>query len=432
MNSSVFESTFFRTLPDEPGVYFFLDDNKNVLYIGKATSLRDRVRSYFSRDIFLTRGPKIERMIAMASSIEFQKTDSVLEALLLESELIKRHQPPYNTDVKDDKSWNMVVITDEAFPRVLVERGRAFARLSNPAALPEEDGQKRKRTKARSRVKASFGPFPAGRSLFEALRIIRKIFPFRDTCTPPSGLVPLPPKPCFNAQIGLCPGVCAGAISAKEYAKTIRHIRLFFSGKKRSLVRLLEKEMASAASDLDFERAANIKKTLFSLNHIRDVALVVRDREERLSGNAFRIEAYDVAHLGGSHTVGVMTVVQNGHTDPASYRKFILRGEAKGNDLVALEELLRRRLAHSEWTFPDALVVDGSDVQRHVAEAILRDRDLSIPVFSVLKDAHHKPKEILGGEEKERFGKSMLLANAEAHRFAISFHRKRHRKSFLS
>ena len=154
-------------LPELPGVYFFLDEHRDILYIGKATSLRDRVKSYFSRDIMETRGPKIMRMLEQVRFVAYQETDSVLEALILEAGLIKTHQPPYNTDAKDDKSYKHIVITQEKFPRVLIVRGR--------------DIEQKKFTEP---VKYMFGPFPSGGALREALKIIRKLFPFRDKCLP--------------------------------------------------------------------------------------------------------------------------------------------------------------------------------------------------------------------------------------------------------
>src|SRR3989338_5633861 len=151
-------------LPDEPGVYFFRK-GKNILYIGKATSLRSRVKSYFSKDLFETRGPKIIKILSQINKIDYKITDSVLEALILEANLIKKYQPIGNSVQKDDKSFNYVVITKEAFPRVLIVRGNE---------LPDwAEG-----------VKATFGPFPHGLELREGLKIIRKIFPFRDTCSP--------------------------------------------------------------------------------------------------------------------------------------------------------------------------------------------------------------------------------------------------------
>ncbi len=393
-------------LPELPGVYFFLDAEGSILYIGKATSLRDRVRSYFSQDIMETRGPKISLMLERARVIAYRVTDSVLEALLLESQLIKEYQPTYNTDEKDDKSFNHVVVTDEEFPRILIVRGRDFAQ-----------------GKFRDPVRKIFGPFPAGTQLREAMKIVRRIFPFRDTCIPGSG------KPCFQAQIGLCPGVCAGSIGAPEYRKLIRNIELFFEGKKSLLVRGMERAMKEAAKDLRFEEADRMKRQLFAVSHIQDMTLVKDDlRELRLH----RIEAYDVAHLGGEETVGVMTVIERGRLNKDEYRQFVLRGEHGGNDLSALEEVLTRRLGHPEWKLPEIIIVDGALLQYGVAERVLAQAGLSIPVLGVVKDARHQPDHLIGPEGLlRRFEADALLVNAEAHRFAIALHRKRKRKAFL-
>lgn len=401
-----------NTLPDTPGVYFFLGVEKKLLYIGKATSLRDRVQSYFSRDIAEARGPKIKLMLKLVRFVAYKKTDSVLEALILETNLIKRHQPPYNTDAKDDKSFNYVIITKEKFPRVLLMRGKEIEnKLIN------------------NKIKYQFGPFPWGMQLREAMKIVRKIFPFRDKCVPGTG------KPCFSAQIGLCPGVCAGAITAREYQKTINHIRLFFEGRKNQLIKKLECEMKTSAKRLEFEKASEIKKTLFALRHIQDVALI-RD-EFRIFTRPFgereiKIEAYDVAHLGGNSSVGAMIVVQGGKPIKENYKKFILRKKHSGNDLTALQEILERRLKHREWTLPDIIVVDGAGLQVGAAKQALLASKLAIPIFGVVKNIKHQPERIIGQQTLiKRFQKDMLLANSEAHRFAITFHRQRRRKEFL-
>src|SRR3989344_7297785 len=182
-------------LPDEPAVYIFKKGPK-ILYIGKATSLRDRVRSYFSSDLVKGRGERIVAMVAESKSLAHIKTDSILEALILEAELIKRHQPPHNVDEKDNKSFNYVVVTKESppaggFPRILIIRGRE---LFNSL---KADSWK---------LKATFGPLPHGMQLQEAMKIIRKIFPFRDAkCVPCGEGNNSKCRPCFNRQIGLCP-----------------------------------------------------------------------------------------------------------------------------------------------------------------------------------------------------------------------------------
>ncbi len=396
-----------KKLPDAPGVYFF-KKGKKILYIGKATSLRDRVKSYFSKDIADTRGPKIVKMLAEASSISVEQTDSVLEALILEANLIKQHQPLYNTDEKDDKSFNHLVITDEEFPRLLIVRGRNL----------EEFAQ-------RVKLKKSFGPFPSGGVLKEALKIIRKIFPFFDTKKP----VQQEKRLAFNRQIGLYPK----QLDAKEYATTIRHITLFFSGKKTALLKELEREMKTAAKAQEFEKATEAKRQLFALQHIRDVSLI-KDSHFLPYGkkweSGFRIEGYDVAHLRGGETVGVMTVIEDGEPAKAEYRKFTIRSTNTGDDFMALTELLTRRLAHTEWPAADLIVIDGGKAHLATAQKILKNLGKNIELVSVVKDEHHRAREILGSKETVMaHEQGILLANAEAHRFAISWHRSRLRKA---
>ncbi|MEI6650939.1 MAG: UvrB/UvrC motif-containing protein, partial [Candidatus Moraniibacteriota bacterium] len=244
------------------------------------------------------------------------------------------------------------------------------------------------------------------------------------------------PKPCFNRQIGLCPGVCTGEISAREYGKTIRNIELFFQGKKTDLVRKLTREMKTAADRLEFERADEIKKTIFALGHIHDVSLLSGEMSEGDDGNGIRIEAYDVAHLGGASSVGVMTVFRGNVADKDSYRKFLLRGKHTGNDLTALEEILRRRMKHAEWPMPDVVAVDGSLLQHGVAERVFGeagDAFAGVRIVGVVKNAKHQPERLVGdGTAIADYRRAILLANAEAHRFAITYHRKRRGKEFLS
>ncbi len=391
-----------RKLPDHPGVYIFRGPKREILYVGKATSLRTRVASYFRRDLIATRGPILVGMVETAKSVDFIETDSVLEALILEAHLIKKHQPTYNTKEKDNKSFNYVVITKEDFPRVVIMRGR------NLEAQPP------------SELKYSFGPFPQGSVLREALAIVRKIFPFRDKCKPLSG------KPCFNAQIGLCPGVCAGTISKTEYAKNIHRIKLFFEGKKKTLVSGLERDMKLSAKNLKFEEAGRIKKMIFALNHIQDVSLIKADfgKMEDLFGGEFRIEAYDVAHISGTNVVGVMVVVEDNEPKKSDYRKFKIKASTN-DDNASLREILERRFNHSEWPMPKLIVVDGGKAQVNTAEKALKEWGIAIPVVGAVKDEHHKPKGFLGDKAIiQKHDRQILLANSEAHRFAIGFHRQ--------
>ncbi len=404
-----------KKIPDGPGVYFFLGKSREVLYIGKATSLRSRVRSYFSPDLAKARGPLLVKMLEKATTIDWRETDSVLEALLLEANLIKTHKPKHNTDLKDDKSWNYVVITKEDFPRVILVRGKELA-------LKEFE----------TPFLYTFGPFPHGLQLKAAMKIIRKIFPYRDTCLPCIALakqgVPSNCKPCFNRHIGLCPGVCTGEIDKKEYGKIIRRIVLLFQGRKVQLIKSMERDMKAAAKAEEFEEAARLRGQIFALQHIQDVSLI-KDEYRSSSptskvGNT-RIEAYDIAHMGGTSVVGVMVVVEDGQANKDQYRKFRIKTAKGGDDAGALREVLTRRLDHDEWPLPRVVAVDGSTAQINAATKVLEEHGIQIPVIGVVKDEKHRPRSIQGKREviagRER---DILLANAEAHRFAITYHKK--------
>lgn len=391
-------------LPDAPGVYFF-KLGKEILYIGKATSLKDRVRSYFAADLIATRGPRVVDMVTKAASLEWQETRSVLEALVLEAALIRKHLPKANVDEKDDKSYYFVALTDEPYPAVTLERGRALEFLRSADA------------RAFKRV---FGPFPHGSQLREALAIVRRIFPYRDPkCKAGSG------RACFSRQIGLCPGCCTGEVSPAEYGKTVRRLALLLDGKIGSLERELERAMASAAKAKRFEDADALKRQLFALRHVRDASMVKADE---LAPSRSRVEAYDVAHYSGTATVGVMVVLEDGWPKKAGYRTFNLRGKHRGDDLAALRELAERRAAHPEWGVPDLAIADGN-LQRDVLEAAFRAAGLQTPVASVVKDDRHRaaridgPAEVVAARKRE-----ILLGNSEAHRFAVATLRGRARR----
>jgi excinuclease ABC subunit C len=353
-----------------------------------------------------TRGPIIVGMMESVKSIEHIETDSVLEALILEAHLIKKHQPVYNTKEKSNKSFNYVVITKEDFPRVITMRARELETKPNE-------------------VRYSFGPFPQGSVLREALTIVRKIFPFRDKCSPArvsQGKIEAG-KPCFYAQLGLCPGVCDGSISKTEYTKTIQRIKLFFEGKKPALLRSLERDMKKSAKELKFEQASRLKKTIFALTHIQDVALLKAPRASLGGNELYRIEAYDVAHISGTSVVGVMVVLEDGEVKKSDYRKFKIK-TSTNDDNASLREVLSRRLNHPEWPMPKLIVVDGGKAQVNTAEKILAESGIKIPVVGVVKDEHHRAREIIGDRtSRTTHERHILLANSEAHRFAIAYHR---------
>jgi excinuclease ABC subunit C len=401
-------------LPDEPGVYIFKDYKKKPLYIGRATSLKDRVKSYFSNDLIRTRGPRIIDMITKAKTLSAQKTDSVLEAIILENNLIRKYQPHYNVDEKDDKSSQYVVITEEEWPRVFLTRARDFDEMQNSNILPYK-------------VKAVFGPYPYGGLIKEALRILRRLFPFKDKKAYDAR------HDLFYRSIGRSPEKNAKV----HYAKTIRYLILFFQCKKSLLRKKIEQDMAKQATAMKFEEANESKRLLYALDHINDIALI---KEEKVNANDlgstpedtaradFRIEAYDVAHLSGTNVVGGMVVAINGELAPGEYRKFKI-GRQENNDTAALAEMLLRRLNHTEWTYPDMIIVDGNEVHFKIAESILKSRRLNIPIVGVTKNDKHKADRLIGGDPLIKKHESVIVRlNAEAHRFTIAFHRKRRGK----
>jgi excinuclease UvrABC nuclease subunit len=410
-------------LPDVPGVYLFTKGrgaSKKVLYVGKATSLRDRVRSYFDDDLIATRGPRIVDMVTTADGIMHEATPTVLEALVREAALIRQYDPPANAMGKDDKTFLYAVITDEEIPRVLAIRG--------------SDIDFDKKVSGGVRLKAVYGPFPSGYQLREGLRLIRRIFPFYDTARPLSELANTRNKHTrahveFNRQIHQYPR----NMDKQDYARSIRNVSLFLSGRVKTLRTTLTREMKQAAKETRFEDAAEIRRQLFSLDHIQDVSLIKEDRDKGMQ--APRIEAYDTAHISGTNAIGVMTVVENGVPVKQDYRTFRIRGfmqAAKGvsreakrmnDDIASLREILSRRMGHPEWQMPRAIVVDGGRTHKKAAEAVLQELGIEIPVAAVVKDEKHRPREVIGAQRAGISEADSVLANAEAHRFSLAKHR---------
>ena len=409
-------------LPDVPGVYLFTrgkGKSKKILYVGKATSLRDRVRSYFDDDLIVTRGPRLVDMVTQADGISHETTPTVLEALVREAALIREHNPPANSMGKDDKTFLYAVITDEEVPRVLMIRGKDIDFKSSRSGT--------------LKLKDIHGPFTSGYQLREALRLIRRIFPFYDTPRPivPDGkklgrLVAggnkhLQANVEFNRQIGQYPR----DMDRKQYLQSIRNVSLFLSGKVKALRTTLARDMKTAVKNEEFEEAGAIKHQLFALDHVQDVSLIREEHETDTTGP--RIEAYDTAHLSGTNAIGVMTVIDNSAPVRADYRMFKIRGvagKAPNDDIASLKEILSRRFGHSEWEYPRAIVVDGGATHKKAAESVFKELGIGIPVASVVKDEKHRPREVLGGKRAGITDADAVLANSEAHRFSIAQHRK--------
>ena len=376
-------------------------------------------------DLIATRGPKLVDMVFLANSITWEVCQNALEALIIEANAIRHYKPKYNTREKDDKSYNCVVITKEDFPRIFLARQRDIdykLKIVRSSKLGKSNGEK---------IQAVFGPYPSGTAIKEGLKILRKIFPFRDAVSSQKD------KEIFYRQIGLSPDLRTSEAQLK-YKQNIARIKLFLSGKFSELRSTLEKQMIEFAKREEFEEANSAKQKLFALNHIQDVSLLKRDdrvwqneddienSEGQKTNRAMRFEGYDIAHISGTSMVGVMVVAENGVVNKDEYRKFNIKTVKGSNDPAALREVILRRLNHPEWPLPKAFIVDGNKVQKKVAEEALKEAGLTIPVIAVVKDEKHKPKGLLGPESLIAPHKqTILLVNSEAHRFAIAFHRKK-------
>ncbi len=427
----------YENLPDTPGVYLMKDAHGGVLYIGKAGNLRRRVSSYFERPARLPAGrqdSRIQKLVSEIRSIDHRQTDTAIEALILEAKLIKELRPPFNVKEKDDKSFLYVEITKEAFPRVLLVRGRdlgdgkRLAPTLNERLVPNASAEARRRI---ARFSAGFGPFTSAASIREALRILRKIFPWNTHLADTLGKFG---RPCFDYEIGLCPGTCVNMITKTEYRKNINNLKLFFGGEKKKILRNLEKEMASAAKSLEFEKAEKLRRRMFALQHIRDVALI-HDSEgpsfEASGMKPYRIEGYDISNISGTSAVGSMVVFMNGEPDKNEYRKFRIRTVEGANDVGMMREVLSRRFENS-WALPGLILIDGGLGQVNAAWKVLKEFGLKIPLVGIAKGAQRKRNDIIGKIPEGVSLATLIKVRDEAHRFAIKYHKKVRGKEFMN
>lgn len=404
-------------LPDEPGIYLFYSKEKELIYVGKATSLRSRVRSYFRGK----RTPRpIEEMIHEVDDLNWKMTDSVLEAVILESIYIKREQPRYNVLGKDNKSWNYIVIKDEPYPQVKTMRQHDVAQLS---------------AADKKKYQHFFGPYP-GLNSKAAMKLLRRMFHF-STCQRAKKKKDAG-KPCFYYQIGECLGVCTGEITPTEYKRVvIKPLVTFLKGGKKALVKTLEKRMHKAAKDEKFEEAARLRNQISSLMRIHDVALLNSNffedefKENHSDLKVMRIEGYDISNLGASGKVGSMVVFAHGDPDKKSYRKFKIKTVEGQSDVDCLEEVLQRRLNHEEWPLPQIFLIDGGLPQVNRAKKVLKERGIEVPVVGIAKGPDRKKNEfILGSKRRDiilwvsQEKKVLVQVRDEAHRFALAYQKK--------
>ncbi len=395
------------SLPLTSGVYLMKNADGKVIYIGKAVSLRKRVQSYFRRS--RPSDPKTDFLVSEIADIEIMTTASEAEALILEAGLIKKFVPKFNVELKDDKSYPYIEVTGEEFPRVAVVRPRV-----------------------KNKDSRYFGPYVNARLIREALTIIRKIFHFR-ACDP------FPDKPCLDYHIGLCEAPCIGHISKKEYARNIRNVCLILEGKKDELYNQLKREMERLAQENRFEEAAKVRDQLRAIGALysgtKDINYFKEAEQLQcilgLPRRPVRFEALDISHIFGQLAVGSMVSFLNGHPDKNHYRRFRIK-EVKGiDDFQMIAEIVRRRyrrLKLEGLPYPELIVIDGGKGQLSAAARELKELGLEIPLISLAK----REEEIFVPRQSQplRLPKDSISLQLlqrvrdEAHRFAISYHRK--------
>jgi len=425
-----------KELPSKPGVYLFYNNKGKIIYIGKAANLKSRVRQYWQKSVMLT--PAKHSMMKKIAKIDFRVCDSEIEALILEGNLIKKHQPEYNVIMRDDKSFSYIKITTEdEWPTVIMTR-------------QVEPGGK------------YFGPFTSVTAVKETLKLLGKIFPYRK-CKMSKD------KVCLFGRLGTCP--CNGQIEKHEYKKMIKEISMFLEGKKKTILRDLKKQLKNleprTSTNEKIEKLKwkiiNLEKVLahkhiLGLEDKVEVDLSELTKELSLKKVPERIEGYDVSNIYGQQAAGAMVVFKNGRPEKSEYRRFKIKTVGGIDDVAMLKEVLTRRLKRTKiirqaqgstrtrtrtrtaqdagWALPDLIIVDGGKGQLNAAQKVLDEYKLKIPVISLAKrlEEVYVPGEIKARVLTRNSPALHLIQRVrdEAHRFAVSYHRLLRKKKGLT
>lgn len=388
-----------RKLPQRSGAYLFCDRKGGVLYVGRAVFLRRRVLNYFQKYL----DPRLKEMMSKAAILKYFKTGNLLEAVILEANLIKKYWPKYNIRERDDRSFIYILIPKTAFSHPIIVRGHELRKF-----VPKNS--------------YIFGPYKSLSLIETALKIIRRIFPY-STCLSAQASLAKKNKfssgrPCLDYQIGLCPGACLGLISKKDYQKNIDNLVLLLKGEQTKLLKRLKKENPEKAE---------------ALKHVQDVALLKKDGYFLSKMN--RIEGYDISHFGGKDTYGAMVVFEGAEARKENYRLFKIKEAPQNDDLRALEEVLSRRLRHLEWRLPDLILIDGGRPQIDYISKLFQRKRVTVPFAGISKYQNDKlifPKNTKNSlrEMVVSMKETLLRVREESHRFAIFSSRRKRGKHF--
>ena len=400
-----------KNLPDQPGIYQFFDAESRLLYVGKAISLKKRVPSYFRRTEALS--PRIAKMVRAICDIQIQPTASEAEALLLEARLIKEKKPRYNVAFRDDKTYPMLKVTNEPFPRLM----RTRRKLDDGAVY--------------------FGPYTEAGLMNQAVQFLRKVFPLR-TCRA------FPKSPCLEFHLGQCLAPCAGYINEERYQYIVDDLVAFLQGKHSRLLKDLSRRMSRSARDRRYEEAARLR------DQIQSLTSVIAAKEKSHSAGPLeqlqaalklpklprRIEGFDISNVFGDAAVGSMVAFVDGKPHKSHYRHFAIQTVKGIDDFRMMAEIVRRRYSGSlskSLPLPDLILVDGGKGQLSTAVSVLFELRLTIPIIGLAK----RHEEIFVPESQEPI---VLLSASpvlhlmqhirdEAHRFAITYHRNIRQRS---
>ncbi len=443
-----------KTLPKEPGVYFHKNKAGEIIYVGKAAKLNNRVRQYFHKS--RTHDPKTDALVNEIFDTDWMVVDSEIEALFLEAEMIRRYMPQYNILLRDDKAMSYIRIDyDSDYPTVSTTR------------RPIDDGAK------------YFGPYFSAYSVRQALKILRKIFPFATSKKHGQK------RASLHYHIGLDPGLEEGRTSLKDYRANLRRLINVIEGKHKKVIKELQKVMTDMAKNQEFETAAKIRNQITHLKNLNK-QVVFSDKEfmdiskdhalnelvNVLSIPKFprRIEGYDISHQQGSDVVASMVVFTNGVSDKSEYRKFKTKHD-QNNDFYNMNETIRRRLSDKnvkQWGLAELFLIDGGKGQLDAAIKAREEAGQNKLIFVGLAKREEqivvkKPNSQNAGssvsinkEEVKKLGgyltesddfvlinlpvntnliKLLQRVRDESHRFAVSYHsvlkRKRQTSSIL-
>lgn len=359
-----------KDLPKSPGVYFHKNAAGEIIYVGKAAVLKNRVRQYFQKS--RARDPKTDLLVSEIADTDWQVVDSEMEALFLEGEMIRRYIPRYNILLRDDKSMSYIRVDyDSDYPTVATTR------------RPLDDGAR------------YFGPYFSATSARQALKVLRRIFPFATRQIGGQKRVTL------HYHLGLDPGLEESKTTLKDYRANLRRLMAVIEGKRKTVEKEIEKEMKTAAKNQEFETAAKLRNQLFLLQNLsrqtifsdkefldisKDHALSELVDLLKLEKFPRRIEGYDISHMSGRDVVASMVVFTNGTSDKAAYRKF--KVSERNDDPANMHDALFRRLSDKNlenWGVPDLIIVDGGAQQLNAALNAQSERGTNIPMIGLAK-----------------------------------------------